>query len=160
MMRKAKLIFQFIQGSIAVAIILCCFGIYGEGGCAEPAVKTAASQEESAVFEAAKKYLDAEVGRDLPTVYACLAPSSVYCATHNYEAFLAEANASPVRIVGYKIVRVAHIRDNEDLKSFPKVEKFAQVEIDIIIFYKDTNEKGDINVGFTFIKELGKWYKG
>jgi len=114
----------------------------------------------SAIFAAAKKYLDAEVGRDLSTVYACLAPSSVYCATHNYEAFLAEANASPVRIVGYKIVRIAHIRANEDLKSFPKVEMFAHVEVDITFFYTDTNEKGDLNFGFTFIKEMGKWYKG
>lgn len=160
MVRESKFLFQFIRGSIAVAIILCCFGFYEEGRCAEPSLKVAVSQEESAIFEAAKKYLDAEVGRDLPTVYACLAPSSVYCATHSYEAFLAEANASPVRIVGYKILRIAHIRDNDDLKSFPKVEKFAQVEVDIIVFYKDTNEKGDINFGFTFIKEMGKWYKG
>jgi hypothetical protein len=160
MMREKKFLFQFIRCGIAAAIILCCFGFYNEGSCAEPAVKTAALQEEPAIFEAAKKYLDAEVGRDLPTVYACLAPSSIYCATHNYEAFLAEANASPVRIVGYKIIRIDHIRDNEDLKSFPKVEKFAQVEVDIIVFYKDTNEKGDLNFGFTFIKEMGKWYKG
>ncbi len=160
MMRGSKFLFQFIRGSIAVAIILCCLGFYDEGRCAEPSVKVAVLQEEQAIFAAAKVYLDAEVRRDLPTVYACLAPSSVYCATHNYEAFLAEANASPVRIVGYKIIRIAHIRDNEDLKSFPKVEKFAHVEVDIVVFYKDTKEKGDINFGFTFVKEMGKWYKG
>jgi len=159
-MSKSRFLVQLIRVGIALAIILGCPGFDHEGMCTEPSKKNATTQEEPAIFEAAKKYLDAEVGRDLPTVYACLAPSSVYCATHNYEAFLAEANASPVRIVGYKIVRISHIRDNEDLKNFPKVEKFAQVEIDIIVFYKDTKEKGDINVGFTFIKELGKWYKG
>lgn len=160
MMRETKFFFQFIRGGISVAIILCCLGFYDEGRCAEPSVKVTVLQEEQAIFAAAKHYLDAEVRRDLPAVYACLAPSSVYCATHNYEAFLAEANDSPVRIVGYKILRIAHIRNNEDLKNFPQVEKFAQVEVDIIIFYKDTNEKGDINFGFTFIKEMGKWYKG
>jgi len=116
--------------------------------------------EEIAVRDAAAKYLDAEVRRDLPAVYACLAPSSVYCATHDYEAFLAEAQASPVRIVGYKILRIAHVRDNEDRKGFPRVEKFAHVEVDVTVFYKDTNEKADINFGFTFIKEKGQWYKG
>lgn len=160
MMKGSKFLFQFIRGSIAVAVILCCFAFSNEGLCAEPFVKNASLQEEPAVFAAAQKYLDAEVRRDLPAVYACLAPSSVYCATHDYEAFLAEANASQVRIVGYKIIRIALIRDNEDLKSFPKVEKFAQVEVDVIVFYKDTNVKGDINFGFTFIKEMGKWYKG
>ncbi len=160
MMGKSKILFQFIRGGIAVAIVFCCFAFCAEGLCAEPPVKTASLQEEQAIYEAAKKYLDAEIRRDLPAVYACLAPSSVYCATHDYEAFLAEANASSVRIVGYKILRIANIRDNEDLKSFPKVEKFAHVEVDVIVFYKDTNVKGDINFGFTFIKEMGKWYKG
>ena len=160
MMGESKFLFQFIRSSIAVAIILCCFAFYDEGLCAEPSVKDASLQEEPAIFEAAQKYLDAEVRRDLPAVYACLAPSSVYCATHDYEAFMAEANASPVRIVGYKIIRIAHIRDNDDLKSFPKVEKFAHVEVDVTVFYKDTNVKSDINFGFTFIKEMGKWYKG
>ncbi len=159
-MWESKFLFQFIRGSIALAIIMCCLGFYDEGRCAEPSIKTAVMQEEQAIIAAAKNYLDAEIRRDLPTVYSCLAPSSVYCATHNYEAFLAEANASPVRIVGYKIIRIALIRDNEDFKNFPKVEKFAQVEVDITVFYKDTNEKGDINFGFTFIKEMGKWYKG
>jgi len=100
------------------------------------------------------------VKRDLPAVYASLAPSSIYCATHDYEAFLAEADASPVRISGYKILRITHVRTNEDFKRFPKVEMFAQVEVDVIVFYKDTSEKADINFGFTFIKEKGKWYKG
>ena len=130
------------------------------GICGEHPAKAEISPEETAVFEAVRKYFDAEVARDLPGVYRCLAPSSAYCETHDYEAFLAEANASPVRIVGYKIIRIADIRNNEDFRTFPHVEKFAYVEVDVVIRYTDKNEKADVNFGFTFIKEKGKWYKG
>lgn len=158
--KESKYRFPFAAGMIAAAIMLGVSGFSSSGLCRESPAKTAVSSEEPAVLEAARKYFDAEVARDLPAVYRCLAPSSVYCATHDYEAFLAEAHASPVRIVGYKIVRIAHIRNNEDFKGFPHVEKFAYVEVDIVVHYTDKNEKADVNIGFTFIKERGKWYKG
>jgi len=141
-----------------MTLALVCFS--GEGYGREPGGASAASMEEAAVFEAAKQYLDAEVRRDLQAVYGFLAPSSVYRAAHDYEAFLAEAQASPVRILAYTIRRVAHIRDNQDLDAFPKIEKFAHVEVDIVVFYQDTKQKTDVNFGFTFIKEAGKWFKG
>jgi hypothetical protein len=119
-----------------------------------------AESEERAVLQAAQDYLDAEVRRDLPKVFACLAPSSAYRTTHDYEAYLAEAEASPVRIHGYKILGVKRIRGNHAPQAFPKVEKFAQVEVDIIVYYEDTNMKSEINFDFTFIKEGGRWYKG
>jgi len=118
------------------------------------------SSEESAVHERAQRYLDAEVKRDLKAVYGYLAPSSIYCSTHNYETYLAEAESSPVRILEYKIQRIAHIRDNPDKKTYPRIEKFAQVEVDMKVFYTDTQQTAEVNFDFTFIKEGGNWYKG
>jgi len=158
--KESRFRFQLARGILVAALVCGCLGFQTTGMAADPAVKMASDQEEPAVFAMAKKYLDAEVARDLPAVYACLAPSSVYCATHDYAAFVAEANASPVRIMGYKILRIAHIMKNDDLKKFPQVEKFAHVEVDVVVFYKDTSQKAEINIGFTFIKERGKWYKG
>jgi len=156
MTKGLKYRFQWMLG-MAAAILLSVSGFASQGICGEP---QAASAEEPAVLAAAQKYFDAEVARDLPAVYGCLAPSSVYSATHDYEAFLAEANASPVRILAYKVVRIDHIRNNEDYKSFPKVEKFAYVEVEMVVHYTDKNEKADVNFGLTFMKEKGKWYKG
>jgi len=154
--------FQAAPAVMTAAILLCVFVLAIPGICGEPSktAKTEPQSEQTAVFEAARQYFEAEVARDLPAVYRCLAPSSAYCATHDYAAFLAEANASPVRIVGYKIVRIAHIRNNEDVKGFPSVEKYAYVEVDVVVHYIDKNEKAEVNFGFMFIKERGNWYKG
>lgn len=118
------------------------------------------SGEGLAVYRAARAYLDAEVKRDLRAVYGHLAPSSAYCATHDYAAYLAEAEASPVRIVAYRILNVAGIRDNGDRKAWPAVEKFAQVEVDLEFLYVDTGQTTQANFDFTFIREKGRWYKG
>ena len=126
----------------------------------EPAVPGGLSAEGLAVYRAARAYLDAEVKRDLKAVYGHLAPSSVYCATHDYAAYLAEAEASPVRIVAYRILNVAGIRDNGDRQVWPAVEKFAQVEVDLEFLYVDTGETTQVNFDFTFIREKGRWYKG
>ncbi len=158
--KESRFHYPLVRGILAVVIACGCLIFYTPGMAAESSAKKSDGPEESAVFAAAKNYLDAEVARDLPAVYACLAPSSVYCATHDYAAFVAEANASPVRITGYKILRVAHIMKNDDLEKFPRVEKFAHVEVDVVVFYQDTKQKAEINIGFTFIKERGKWYKG
>jgi hypothetical protein len=100
------------------------------------------------------------MARELKTVYDCLAPSSLYRTTHDYDAYLAEAGASPVRIREYQILRITNIRVNEDKKTYPRVEKFAEVEVDMKIFYTDTNQAAEVNFNFTFIKEGGRWYKG
>ncbi|MCX5836157.1 MAG: hypothetical protein NTX62_04150 [Deltaproteobacteria bacterium] len=140
-------------------ILFTCFTM-AVGYGAEPALIEGASAEEPAISETAKKYLDAEVKRDLEAVYGYLAPSSIYYATHDYAAYLAEAEASPVRILEYKILRIAHIRDNDDKQNFPGVEKFARVEVDMKVFYTDTGQTAEVNFDFTFIKEGGRWYKG
>ena len=126
----------------------------------EPAVTGGLSAEGLAVYRAARAYLDAEVNRDLKAVYSHLAPSSVYCDTHDYAAYLAEAEASSVRIVAYRILNVAGIRDNGDRQAWPAVEKFAQVEVDLEFLYVDTGETTQVNFDFTFIREKGRWYKG
>ena len=118
------------------------------------------SGEDLAVYRAARAYLEAERKRDLKAVYGHLAPSSAYCATHDYAAYLAEAEASPVRIVAYRILNIAGIRDNEDRQAWPGVEKFARVEVDLEFRYVDTGETAQANFDFTFLKEKGRWYKG
>ena len=160
MMKRFKRRVEFFRCGMAAAVILCGVVFFAEGLCAESFPQNSATQEETAVLEAAKKYFDAEMAGNHPAVYASFAPSSTYCASHDYKAFLAEASASPVRITEYKIVRVAHIRNNEDQMNLPQVEKLATVEVDVVVFYQDTKEKAQINIGFTFIKERGKWYKG
>jgi acyl dehydratase len=65
-----------------------------------------------------------------------------------------------MRIREYKILRITHIRVNEDKKTYPRVEKFAQVEVDMKVFFTDTNQAAEVNFNFTFIKEGGRWYKG
>jgi hypothetical protein len=119
-----------------------------------------ASAEEHEIYEAARTYLDAEVARELKRVYDCLAPSSAYRTTHTYDAYLAEAEASAVRIREYHILRIAQIRVNEDKQRFPLVEKFAEVEVDMTVHFIDTDQAAEVNFNFTFIKEGGCWYKG
>jgi len=148
------------KGAFATLIILLAFVSAGVGYGSDVAAPPGASAEEREIYAAARKYLDAEVGRELKTVYGCLAPSSIYCTTHDYDAYLAEAEASPVRIREYKILRITHIRVNEDKKAYPRVEKFAQVEVDMKVFSTDTNKAAEVNFNFTFIKEGGRWYKG
>ncbi len=126
----------------------------------EPAGLPGLSAEGLAVYRAARAYLEAERRRDLRAVYDHLAPSSVYCATHDYAAYSAEAEASPVRIVAYRILNIAGIRDNEDRQAWPGVEKFARVEVDLEFCYVDTGETAQANFDFTFLKEKGRWYKG
>ncbi len=126
----------------------------------EPAGLPGLSAEGRAVYRAARAYLEAELKRDLKAVYDHLAPSSVYCALHDYAAYAAEAEASPVRIVAYRILNIGGIRDNEDRQAWPGVEKFAQVEVDLKFRYIDTGETTEANFSFTFLKEKGRWYKG
>lgn len=148
------------KSACAILIILLSFVPAGAGYGADAAPPPPTSAEEREIDAAARKYLDAEVKRELKTVYDLLAPSSIYRATYDYEAYLTEAGASPMRIREYQILRITHIRVNEDKKTYPRVEKFAQVEVDMKVFFTDTNQAAEVNFNFTFIKEGGRWYKG
>jgi hypothetical protein len=148
------------KGAVAILIILLSFVPAGAGYTDDAAFPPGASVEEHEIDAAARKYLDAEAARELKTVYDCLAPSSIYRTTYDYDAYLAEAGASPVRIREYQILRITQIRVNEDKKTYPRVEKFAQVEVDMKVFFTDTNQTAEVNFNFTFIKEGGRWYKG
>jgi hypothetical protein len=148
------------KGACAILIILFLFVSAGEGYGADSALPPGAAAEEHEIDAAARKYLDAEIKRELKAVYDCLAPSSIYRATHDYDAYLAWAEASPVRIREYKILRIAHIRVNEDKQRFPHVEKFAEVEVNMHVHFIDTHQAAEVNFNFTFIQEGGRWYKG
>ncbi len=137
--------------ALAMLIVL---GVPGSGFCGSPK-----DLEEKAVKEAARNFLDAEVRRDYPAVYACFASSSPYARSHSYEQYLAAVQALPHRLVGYRIVSVNYIQDNEERIKFPAIEKIAQVEVELKFLHADTQDLSEINIGFVFFKERGKWYK-
>ena len=128
-------------------------------GCTDTTGRITAYLENRAIHKAARNYLDAEVKRDYKNIYASLAPSSQYCANNTYEMYLAEAKTAPV-IASYKIVKIFDIRVNEDRQRYPKVEKFAQVEVELVLVFNDAGLKTEVNYAFPFIKEGGEWYKG
>jgi hypothetical protein len=115
--------------------------------------------EAKAVLQAARNFLNAEVRRDYPAVYACFAPSSPYARTHSYEQYLADARSAPDRIVKYRIIEVTYIQNSEDRKTYPSVDKVAQVEVDVTFLHTGTRQQSEINIGFIFLKEGGRWYK-
>lgn len=119
-----------------------------------------AGDERMGIEKAARTYLDAEVRNDHKAIYAMQAPSSEYMKHHSYETYLAEAQASRVAVTGYRILKVTNIRDNDDRKAYPNIERFAQVEVDLVLCSSDTGHYEEINCNFTFIKEGGKWFKG
>ena len=121
--------------------------------------KSTADAEEMAVLKAARKFLDAEIRRDHPAVYACFAPSSVYLRTHNYQQYLAEAKTAPYHVVAYHIVRVNYIQDNKDPQTISNASRIAQVEVEVTFAYAGADRRSVSNIGFIFLKEGGKWYK-
>jgi hypothetical protein len=130
-------------------------------GCSDVRNKVALFLEEPEIRKAAQRYLDAEVRRDLKEAYTCLAPSSTYMTTNpSYENYLREAQTSSSRIIDYKILEISKLRDNHDREKYPRIEKFVQVEVDVIVSFEDNKEAVPVNYSFTFIKEDGKWYKG
>ena len=126
----------------------------------ETAAMTAKTSEEAAIRNAAMKYLDAEKRRDFTAVYAMLAPSSAYVRTHTWEEYLAEARVSPIFITEYRVISITDIRENRDRKTYPAIEAFARVEVELKLFARDTSTYETINILFTFIKEGGAWLKG
>jgi hypothetical protein len=117
------------------------------------------ASEYQEIQKAAQKYLEAEVQRNFKTVYESLAPSSEYVASHTFETYLAETQASPVRIISYRILNIFQISDNPDKEKFPKIDRSAQVEVDVVIRYEDTQKESLVNYAFPFVKEGGNWYK-
>lgn len=115
--------------------------------------------EAKAVLKAARNFLDAEVRRDYPAVYACFAPSSTYTVTHSYEQYKSQARLVPDRIIAYRIIRVSYIQNQEDRKTYPAVDKIAQVEVEVTFLHPPTQKRSEINIGFVFLKEGGRWYK-
>lgn len=133
--------------------------VFGLIGCGKTSERVVSLFEDRAVYQAACRYLDAEVRRDHRAVYASLAPSSPYCAQNNYEMYQAEADQAPT-IASYRIVKIADIRPNEDRIRFPKIDKIARVEVELRLILNETGEKTDVNFAFPFVKEGGRWYKG
>lgn len=115
--------------------------------------------EVKSVLKIARKFLDAEVRRDYPAVYACFAPSSVYARAHSFEQYRAQAKSSPERVLAYRIIRVSYILPPEDRQAHPSIEKVAQVEVDVTYLNMSTQLRSEVNVGFIFLKEGGRWYK-
>lgn len=121
--------------------------------------KSPTDPEEKAVLKAARMFLDAEIRRDYPAVYACFAPSSAYLRTHTYQQYLTEAKAAPYHVVAYQIVRVSYIQDNKDPQTLSTADRIAQVEVEVTFAYEVTKRRSVVNIGFVFLKEGGKWYK-
>lgn len=115
--------------------------------------------EVEAVMQAARNYLDAEVRGDYPVIYACFAPSSIYTQTNNYEQYLADARSAQEHLVKYRIVAITYIKKNENKLTFSAVDKIAEVEVDVTFLHNTTKHRSEVNIGFIFFKEGGKWYK-
>jgi hypothetical protein len=111
------------------------------------------------VEKAARHYLDAEVARDLKRVYASLYPASEYCLAKGFQAYVSEAQSSPVRITSYKILHIRIIPDNPEKEHYPNLEGFARVEVDVTIRYRDSGQESLVNYDFPFVRAGGKWYK-
>jgi len=115
--------------------------------------------EKDTIEKAALDYLNAEKQKDVKAVYALLAPSSDYKRNHSYEQYLQDIAAnSPLSINDYKITRIYRLRDNDNPKNYPAVDKFVQVEVEFVFAHSGPNSI--YNYSFTFLKEQGKWYKG
>ena len=116
-------------------------------------------QDTEAVMQAAQDYLEAEVRKDYPAVYACFAPSSVYAQTNTYEQYLAEARSAQENVVKYRIIDITYIKKNESKLTYSTVEKIAQVEVEVTFSHAVTKHQTEVNIGFIFLKEGRKWYK-
>jgi hypothetical protein len=116
--------------------------------------------ERDSIEQAIKHYFACEMNRNFEKLYQCLAPSPVYRRSHTYEDFLADVRNSPVRIREYTIVDIYNLTANHDREAFPLVEKFVQAEVEVILYFTDTNHVFSFNQCFTFLKEGGVWLKG
>jgi len=111
------------------------------------------------VEKVARNYLEAEKAGDFRRVYASLYPASEYCRANDFQAYVTEAQSSPVRIVAYKILNIRITPDEPEKERYPNVEGFARVELDLTIRYRDNGQKSLVNYDFPFVKAGGRWYK-
>jgi hypothetical protein len=115
--------------------------------------------EQQEVAAAARRYLEAEVKRDYPEVFRSLYPASEYRRVHDFQAYLAEARSTPVRIEAYEVLQISSIMENPDPNILPDVDGFARVEVDVRIRYSDNGQQNLVNYAFPFVRAGGKWYK-
>lgn len=147
--RKSKIIIL-----ILLTLMIACFALWEA-----PRNKVAMFWEKNAVEKTAHAYLMAEKEKNSGQIYALLAPSSDYKRTHSYEEFMKDITENhPLSIHEYKIVRINRLRDNDNRKNYPGVDKFVQVEVEVT--FSHTGPNSIYNYSFTFLKEKGKWYKG
>ncbi len=116
-------------------------------------------QERQKVEKAARNYLEAEVAGDFQRVYASLYPASDYCRANDFQAYVSEAQSSPVRIVSFKILNIRIAPENPEKEKYPSLEGFARVEVDVTIRYRDSGQTSLVNYDFPFVKAEGRWYK-
>lgn len=126
----------------------------------EPKYRLELVLERSDIEQTAEAYFKAEMDRDFKKLYSYLAPSSTYRRTHTYEQYLEDVSNSPVGIKTYSIVDIYKLRGNHDPATYPAVDRFVQVEVDVDVGFTDTGTTSTCNYCFTFIKEGGRWYKG
>lgn len=145
-----------------VCVILACLMTLSLPGAASAGSAAPAdiTKERYLIRLAAEQYLDAEKNRDFEAVYRMLAPSSAYVQTHTYEEYRAEAEASPVRIIEYRVLTIAGIRENHDRVKYPDIQWFAWVEVELKLYYRDTGHHETVNFDFTFVKVGNRWFKG
>ena len=86
-------------------------------------------------------------------------PASEYCRANGFQAYVTEAQSSPVRIVSYKILNIRITPENPEKEKYPNLEGFARVEVDVTIRYRDSGQESLVNYDFPFVKEGGQWYK-
>jgi len=139
---------------VFVALVIAGFALWDI-----PRNKVAMFLEKDTIEKTARAYLNAEIKKDSGQVYAFLAPSSDYKRSHSYEEYLKDiAENPPLSIHEYKIIKIYRLRDNDNRKQYPGVDKFVQVEVEVI--FANTGPNSIYNYSFTFLKENGKWYKG
>lgn len=143
------------QGIVGVGLI---FVLWSSPGVWAGDFKPAPTDRQE-VEKAARRYLEGEVRRDLPGVFNSLYPHSDYRKAKDYQAYVTEAQSSPVRIQSYEILRIVVHDENPDKNQFPNLEGFARVEVDLIIEFVDKRQKSFVNFDFPFVKEGGIWYK-
>ena len=115
--------------------------------------------EKDTIEQTARAYLNAEMEKSSRQVFDLLAPSSDYRKSHTYEAYRQDiADNPPASIHEYRIIRIYHLRDNDNRQNYPGVDKFVQVEVEMTFTHSGPNTV--YNYSFTFLKEKGRWYKG
>lgn len=140
----------------STCIVFCLLTLYGCG----VSKHFELLMEKGAVRDAARRYLEAELKRDFDAVYASLSPSSVYRSRNSYKQYLDQAKAAPQRLVEFRIKAISYLTDNHDRVTYPRIEKFVRVEVELVLVDAASNERTEVNADFTFIKEEGRWYKG